>query len=99
MSDTQTQLIPSPQPELPLKLEPYEVIVWKRFLLAFAEVGSCLTSMGNVLLQGQHRDTSNARGSIALGLERAAQYCRGGSLGVIYPPAEHQPGPNDRAGS
>lgn len=50
---------------------------WPRVVLAVAEIGSCLTDLGNVIVRGEHADTIAQRGNISIGLERAASYVRG----------------------
>lgn len=48
-----------------------------RLNLAVTCIGECLTDMGRLIQQGLRDDNQALRGSIALGLERAASYVRG----------------------
>jgi hypothetical protein len=44
---------------------------------AVGAIGECLTDLGTVIAQGPREDNVARRGSIAVGLERAASYVRG----------------------
>jgi hypothetical protein len=74
-----------------------------RLLRALEEVGDCLRSLSWVLIQGIREDNAAHRGSIAVGLERAAVLCRGGPYNFAAadpPPApktENQAPPGDFA--
>lgn len=57
-----------------------------RLHLAVTCIGECLTDMGRLIAQGLRDDNQALRGSIALGLERAAAYVRG-------QPFDRQPDP------
>lgn len=67
---------------------PDDIAKGHMLLVAVSEIGGCLTDLGRVIRQGIRVDNEAARGSIALGLERAACLVRGQSIATLYPPSD-----------
>jgi hypothetical protein len=62
-----------------------EELARRYFNSGFLELGACMTTLGNVMQQGDRTSNNGTLGGVAIGLERAAAYFRGESFKPLEP--------------